>query len=301
MLIKAQSILIILGPSINFDTTQAIVALCEALSKAKKNYSVWVLNQNFIKTLQAHSTSFTIPIFQPTTKNDLILTLDNFSNKVLGVKWQQINHKVVLYFTVENKNFNEYGLNISKQEHIFDSIIFVGLAESEQEFLNISSYIDKQKTKITYLKEKEDSILPLEIYNFITKEKLNLEVSIAQKLLESIYKVTQNFTKNKTSRTFLIASKLTALIDKAPISNVTPKENKIKTQEMKPDNNQMHDKKKKDSTDGKDTLEEKRKTRKDPISYDPLTPASQPPEPLILNKKTTPKPKINTPLPEANS
>lgn len=295
MSIKAQAILIVPGQSVNLGIWESTLALGQVLKKANKDYFIFVENQEHIKTVGSGIDN--IPVFDANAAKDLVITLARFEDKVSDVKWEQTGQNVKMRLSTEKGDIGNPDIAISRVHNSFDLKIFVGLNKEEAQAIDSLKDQDFTEGKSVFLKSSVDTdIIPALVYDFIKKNKLKLDPDSAQKLLDGIYNATNNFTKNQSAQIFFISSKLMAIINR---TDSEEKPVKSKTEDQT-DSMSEEDGKLEEIETPILTVPEVKEPEELPPDYDPLAPATDFPQPLILeDDPPAPKPQVNSPLPEA--
>lgn len=287
MLIKAQSILIIPGQQPDSGIWESTLALSLALKKAKKTYLILLDEKD--RSLEDNKEIEKASIFNPNSAKDLVITLGRFEDKISTIDWEQTDQEVKIRLSTEQGDIGNPDIAISRTHNFFDLRIFIDINPEQAQSIDSLKVLDFSKGESIFIKSSTDTdIVPILIYKFIKKNKLKLDPNSAKKLLAGIYRATKNFTTTQNSETFLVASQLMTIINKPDL------EEKLIPEKTKTEITTVSEKKKYPPNI------EVKEPEELPANFDPLAPAKEIPQPLTFGDKTqTPKPVINTPLPEA--
>ncbi len=290
MLIKAQSILIIPGQQPEPGIWESILALSLVLKKAKKNYLILLDKKDSF--LEDNEEIEKASIFNPNSAKDLVITLGRFEDKISTIDWEQTDQDVKIRLSTEKGEIGNPDIAISRTHNFFDLRIFIDINPEQAQSIDSLKVLDFSKGESIFIKSSTDTdVVPILVYKFIKKNKLKLDSNSAKKLLAGVYRATKNFTTTQNPETFLVASQLMTIINKPDLEE-KPVSEKTKTEVT--------------------TISEKKKQKRYPLNveakepeelpadFDPLAPAKEIPQPLTFgDKPQTPKPVVNTPLPEA--
>lgn len=304
--IRAQSILIIPQQTSSPAVLLSAKALGKVLMAQNKNVDYFL-----VKTLAESSDIITTPeniVNETRSKNVLLLTLSKIQSKITSLDWIQNEDKLEITVKSDHGEIGSPDLSISHTLVNYDLRIFI---ETNKEVIEKLTGVEDNTifsgTSVFLENRDQLSIPAINVFNFIIKTKYAIDSEVAMLLFSSLRESTNNFKDKISSEVFAIAAELlkitekevvngevgNSLVQPAPVQTVKPVvEKKI---EKKTDNTAP-----KVPTENKPDIISYATPEVLPPDFDPLSPATEIPEPIKLeNEIVTPPIQPNTPLPQA--